>query len=857
MALTTWMRSLRQRRRANRELEDELAFHLEMEIDANVARGMTPAAARQAALAAFGGVAQTREQVHEVRAMTIESVWQDVRHAGRTLAAHRGFTAAAAGMLALGIGIATAMFTIVDSLILRPVPFHAPGQLAHVWMGDDRGGRTSVHPEVIRRWRESPAFDGAESATTETVLLETGQTVVTRGMAVVTPGVFTLLGGVRPIQGRLFDAAEGSAGLDDRLLVSETVWRTLYGADPGLVGRSITVNGERLTVVGILPASFSFPSAQAVLWRPTDLRSKPGERAIAYVRFTTAMPRDEALRLATEAAQAADTANAGLRPWVFTLAGIDDDYSRRAVPLLAGGVGLVFLVLCANVCGLLLARLTTRQREFCMRAALGASRARLIRQAIVESCLLGALGVAMGAALAWALVSAARALLPEPMLLQTLNPLDLDARALAATSLAGVIATLASGLLPAWLGTRVDAGDSLRVVERSGTEARGARAVTRVLLVVEVAFACTLLVGATLLTRTFVNLVRADRGLVTSGITTLWLSLGDAAAKDPGARLALTRALEDELRSLPGVRNVVWSYGLPPGGGMTSFGDWISDDPAVPPVNMTLNRYVVSPEFFQLYEIPLAGGRGFTQADAYTDVIVSERLARTLWRDANPVGRSFRFLKESFTVIGVAREIHLPAIDQRENPAEFYHPYTAAVNTPMVSVRCDPRCPDPAVFRQRLAATHAAVRVQSAKPAEQDFARQIARPRASAALAATFAAIAVLAAAGGLFSVLSYTVSRRRREFGIRAALGASRGAIRRVVLRDAAVITGAGLVLGGFCGGLLARALASLQYGITPYDPVTWSTVLVLLTITTLAAAWLPANAAARLNPLALLREE
>jgi putative ABC transport system permease protein len=856
MALATWVRSLRQRRRVHRELEDELAFHLEMETAANVARGMTPAKARQAALAAFGGVVQARELVREVRTMTIESVWQDVRQAARTLAAHRAFTVTAAGMLALGIGISTAMFTIVDSLVLRPVPFSEPEQLAHVWMGTDRGGRSVVSPDVITRWRESPAFDGAESAMSETALIETGQTVVTREIAIVTPGVFSLLGGVRPVQGRLFDGAEGRAGLNDRLLISETVWRTLYGADPGVLGRSITVNGERLIVVGILPAEFRFPSADTVLWRPTDLRSKPGELARAYVRFASGMPREEALRLATDAARAADAANASLRPWVYTLAGIDDEYSKRAVPALAGGVGLVFLVLCANVCGLLLARLTARRREFSMRAALGASRGRLIRQAVVESCVLGALGVALGAALAWALVSVARALLPEPMLLQTLNPLNLDARALAATSLAGVIATLASGLLPAWLGTRVDAGESLRVVDRSGTETRGARTLTRGLLVVEVAFACTLLVGATLLTRSFVNLVRAERGLVTSGVTTLWLSL-NAVSKDPAARLAVTRTLEEELRQLPGVRQLAWSYGLPPAGGMTSFGDWISDAPGVPALNLVLDRYVVSPEFFALYEIPIIRGRTFTAADTVADVIVSERLARTLWPNADPVGRTFRFMKESFVVIGVAREINLPAIDTRLDLPEFYHPYRTVSGTPMVSVRCDPACPDAAVIRHRLATTHPSVRVQAVKLAERDYAQQLARPRASAALAATFAIIAVIATACGLFSVLSYSVSRRRREFGIRTALGASRAAIRRVVLHDAVAITAAGLTLGTICGAWLARTLGSLQYGITAYDPVTWSTVLVLLAVTTLAASWLPASAAARLDPLTLLREE
>jgi predicted permease len=788
--------------------------------------------------------------------MTIESVWQDVRHAVRTLAVHRGFTVAAAGMLALGIGITTTMFTIVDSLILRPVPFRDPKQLAHVWMGTDRGGRTLVDPAVIRAWRESPAFDGAESAIPETALLEIGQTVVTRGMATVTPGVFDLLGGVRPVQGRLFDAGEGRAGENDRLLVSETVWRTLYGADPGFVGRSITVNGDRLTVIGILPAEFRFPSAETVLWKPTDLASRPRELARAYVRFAPGMPREEALRVATDAARAADTANASLRPWVYPLAGMEDEYSSRAVPMLAGGVGLVFLVLCANVCGLLLARLTTRRREFSMRAALGASRGRLIRQAVVESCVLGSIGVLLGAGLAWALESVARALLPEPMLLQTLNPLNLDARAMAVTSVAGVMATLASGLVPAWLGTRADASDSLRLVDRGGTEARGTRALTRGLLVVEVAFACTLLVGATLLTRTFVNLARADRGLVTSGVTTLMLSLDDAVSKDPVAKLAITRTLEEELRRLPGVQQVAWSYGVPPGGGMTSYGDWVSDAPGVAARNVVLDRYVVSPQFFELYGIPIVKGRTFAPADRFADVIVSENLAKMLWPDTNPVGHTFRFMKESFQVIGVAREIHLPAIDTRLDRPEFYHPYTTPATT-MVSVRCDPTCPDAAVIRYRLRSTNPAVRVQNVRPVDQEYARQLARPRASAALAATFAAVGVLAAAGGLFSVLSYAVSRRRREFGIRTALGASRSEIRRVVLRDGIVITAAGLVLGAVFAVWLARALASLEYGITAGDPVTWSMVLVLLALTTLAASWVPASAAARLDPLVLLREE
>ena len=855
MTLPTWVRALLQRTRAHRELDDEVAFHLEMETDANVARGMTRAAARQAALAAFGGIVQAKESVRDVRTLTIESLWLDLRHAVRALLAHPGFTVTATAMLALGIGITTAMFTIVDSLILRPVPFRDASQLAHLWMGNDHGGRTLVDPAVIRAWRNSAAFQGVESAVPEAALLETGETIVTRGMAVITPGVFDLLGGVGPVKGRLFDPAEGATGESDRLLVSETIWKTLYGSDPELVGKSITVNGERLRVVGILPAAFRFPSADTVLWKPTDL-SRPQELARAYVRFTAKMPREEALRVATDAARAADPANAPLRPWVYPLSRTDE-YTRRAVPLLAGGVALVFLVLCANVCGLLLARLTARRREFSMRAALGASRARLIRQALVESSVLGGIGVAVGAATAWMLVSLARTVFPEQMLLQTLNPLDLDARALAATSAGGVVATLASGLLPAWLGTRVDTGDSLRVVDRGNTEARLARLLTRGLLVVEVAFACTLLVGATLLTRSFVKLARAERGLVTSGVTTMFLSLGTSTQNDPAARLALTRTLEEELRQLPGARQVAWSYGVPPGGGMTSFGDWIPDALPGRAVNLVLDRYVVSPEFFTLYEIPILKGRMFTSADSFNDVIVSQRLAAILWGDADPIGHTFRFIKESFHVIGVARDIHLPAIDTRLDRPQFYHPYKTASTTPMVSIRCDRGCPDVAVIRHRLALAHPTVRVQTAKLVSNDYAKELAQPRVSAAVAGSFAVIAMIATAGGLFSVLSYAVSRRRREFGVRTALGASRSQIRRVVLREGIVVTVSGLMVGAVLAAWLARALASVEYGVTPDDPATWSIVLAVLGLTTLAACWIPASTAARCDPLVLLREE
>ncbi len=856
MRALTRLRGLLQRRRVDREIDAELAFHLEMETQANIDRGLPPAEARRAALRDFGGVAQARESVRNVRTLRIESLWRDVRYASRTLIAHPGFTATAGVMLALGIGLATAMFTIVDSLILRPVPFRDAPQLAHLWMGDDHGGRTTVAPAVLEAWRASPAFESAESAQPETAVVQAGDTLVARGIATVTPGVFDLLGGIRPIRGRLFEPAEGRPGQSDRVLLSETLWRTIYHANPMLVGQEMTINGERMTVVGILPAAFRFPSADTVLWRPTDL-SGADERATAYVRFSRAVPREDALRLATDAARTADPLNAGLRPWLFPLAGLQDTYSTRALPLLAGCVVPVFLILCANVCNLLLARLASRRQEFSLRAALGASRGRLMRHATIESLVLGALGLAGGVALAWAIVSVARILIPASVLLESLNPLDVDGRALAATSVAGLIAVVSAGVLPAWLGTRVDSDDTFRVGAGARTESRGSRRLTRGLLVFEVALACTLLVAAMLLTRSFLNLAHAGRGLDTTGVTTLWLSLDRPGAPEPDARAALARAIEDELRTLPGVQQVAWSYGVPPNGGMISSGDWIPDLPGVPPLHRTVSRYVVSPEFFSLYQIPIIRGRAFVRSDGFNDVIVSERLAGALWPDVDPVGRTFRSQDERFHVIGIAREIHFPSMDATRDRPQFYQPYNTIPNTAMVSLRCASTCPDAAVVRYRLASTLAAVQVHSARPLDDVYDRELARPRAAAAVLVTFAAIALSACAGGLFSVLSYGVSRRRREFGIRTALGASPAEIRRVVLGDAVLVATMGLAIGTVAAAMLARALASLQYGVRPDDPLSWSAVLGLILLTAVLASWAPARSAGRVDPALLLREE
>lgn len=795
----------------------------------------------------------------------------DARQAIRSMRARPGFAFASVFLLALAVGITTAMFTVVDALLLRPVPFQSAEDLAFIYMGNANGGRTTVAPAVLRAWRDSAAFSGAEGANPSISLIESGGAVALRGSARVTPGLFSLLGGVQPVLGRVFEPGDGRAGSDEHVLLSEDLWRSLYGADPGILHQRVTIDDESLIVAGILPSEFRFPESNTVIWRPVDYDAPPAdleaERPRAYVRFAAGIPRDEAIRLATDAARAADGSTSALVPRVNPLAGLAlDAYSQRAVPLLAGAVGLVFLVLSANVCSLLLSRLTDARREFSVRASLGASRAVLMRQAIVESALLGVCGTVFGAGVAWAAVALARVYLPEAFLEDTLNPLNLDRRGLIAASTAALAATLASGLLPAWIGTRVDNSDSLKAVGRSGTESRASRVVTRGLLIGEIALACALLTGATLLVRSFVNLTGVERGVVSGRVVTASMSLPPAAFPDAQARAAVAASIDQRMRELPGVSHVVWSMGLPPDGGGFMTYEWLPDGAGADGISMTVNTYNVTADFFGLYGIPIVSGRAFVPGDSAQHAVIGERLARALWPRSNPVGRTFTYRARTSTpgatppvyqVIGVAKEQTLPTLDARLDRPEFYLPFRDIGSYAMMSVGCSGACPDTARAQQQLAATHPAIRVNDVRTLDSAFAEHLARPRAAAVLALAFAAVAVLAAASGLFSVLQYAVTRRRREFGIRAAVGASPAQLGRVVLFEGAVITATGIAAGSIGAVALGRALSSLQFGVTAGDPVSWLVVIGLLTITTMIATWRPAQQAIRTDPVVLLRDE
>jgi predicted permease len=792
----------------------------------------------------------------------------NLHHAWRRVTARPGSALLAAGMLALGIALTTAMFTIADALILRPIPFKDPDRLASVQTRMGRTGRTAATPDLYRAWRTSGIFDAVEASSTvssssQAAIISVGGADLLRGSARVSSGLFAMLG-VSPIRGRAFLPEEGRAGTDDFVILSETVWRSTFAADPNLIGQSIQIDDRPHLVVGIMPADFRFPRWDTVVWRPIDYFAPPPALAnllpTVHVRWARQIPWTDAEARATQVLHAADPAMAKavvqLNPLIS--ANRNDEYYKKAVTMLAGGVGLVFLVLCANASGLLLAQFTTRRREYGVCAALGASRARLVREAAAESMLIGLAGVAIGLVLAWALVAAARGYLPESFLLRSLNPVNLDVRAIAAASFLGFVATVLSGVLPAWIGTATGGQGAVRSIERGSTETRPARLAARALLVVEIALACALLSGATLLVRSFVNLSGADRGLRTENMLTGWVQIPAAVFKAPEDRLAVAMTLEETLRATPGIQGVAFSLGAPPGGGGIHFGkDWISDVPGSPQIDLTFQSYNVRPDFFALYGIPLLRGRIHEPGDPENAVVVGERLAGIFWPGADPIGRTFGDARTKYQVIGLAREISLPTVERGQDMPEVYFAFGTGGGQVMLSIGCAGPCPSLASVRRRIEGVHPGLRIINLGVLDDAYGEHLSRPRAAAALGGGFAVVALAAAAGGLLSVLTYAVNRRRREFGIRSAIGASSAQIRRLVLKDGATVAAIGLALGVGAGWLLDRAMSAMQYGVTPNDPVTWAVVVAVAGLTTLAASWRPAGQAMRVDPAKLLRED
>lgn len=487
-----------------------------------------------------------------------------------------------------------------------------------------------------------------------------------------------------------------------------------------------------------------------------------------------------------------------------------------------------------------------------MSVALGASSGRLARQALVESLLLGAVGVAAGLTVAWALVRTAQVLLPQAFVRASLNTIDLDLRALGAAAVVGLAATLLAGLVPVWLAGRVagQSADAL-VKERSATGTRAARATSRVLLVTEVALACVLLAGASVLVRSFANVAGIDRGFDPTGLVTLTFSFDESGLTGREPRLAAAEEARRAIQALPGVTDTAWSAGQGIG-----FGPWTSDVPGSQPQRFEVQGTAVSPQYFGLHDITFQNGRAFDGRDGAHAAVVGDTIARRLWGDDVPLGRFIEWAGERHLIVGVVSEPRQSVVDSDLEYADLYVPFSGPGPYPTLSLRCADACPSEGLFRQ-VAGGLGSIGLWQVNYLDEELARDLEQPRAAAALVATFALVALLAAAGGLFGVISYSVLERRREFGIRSALGAAPGDISRVVYREGVLVGLIGLVTGGALAAAASSTLASLSYEASLADPTGLLVVGLTIALTIVAALWRPARTAARTDPAMLLREE
>jgi predicted permease len=783
----------------------------------------------------------------------------DLHHAWKRLVSRPAMPLLCAALLALGTGLSTSMFSVVDALLFQPAPFRDAERLVR---------QTFFRPEpaVMEAWRTSGMFEAVEAARLAPFQLESEVGGGRWRGAWLTPGTFELLG-VGPLYGRVF-AADAGAGAIPEILLSAVIWRAAFAADRSVLGRRIRLDEGPAVVVGIMPEDFRFPEPATLVWRafvPSATETGP---ATVVGRLRPGIPLAVAeTRMADMARQSARIPRnyRGTPPVQRVDIAPLGEFTQRALWLLLGGVALVFVVLCANVSSLLLARLSARRREFGVCAALGAARRRLIQQAMAEHIAIGIAGASAGVALASSLTSA----VPEAFLGRTLNPIDIDVRALIAASILGVAAVVLSGVVPAWLGTRTDPMDALRRSGQGNGETRTGRIVAAGLLVGETALACSLLIGSAFLVQSFVNLVHADRGLNTAGVTHVRLNLrsvgGDVAARITGRgdtallaslqavrRLALA-SVEAEFSTWPEIGAAALSQELPPvtGGGRGSvrLGE---DDEAIPS-----DGYRVGASFLELYGIRILRGRGFEAADTDRDIILGERLAGMLWPGLDPVGRTFAIGRTSRRVIGVASEIRLPTLDSSLDRPEFYQPIEPHADTVYLSLRCDGACPDEPAIRSRIAAVQRAIDVRMVPAWENEYLAHLRLPKATAQIGGLFAVVSVLTAAGGLFSLLTCAIGRRRREFGIRTALGASPRQMARLVFRHGLTVVGVGVFAGALGGWFVARSLASLHYGVSLDDPLIWSGVLGTIALVSIAASWRPALEAMRVDPVRLLREE
>lgn len=867
--------------RADRELDEEMRHHLELDIAARMRAGATADEARRQALHAFGGVDRFREETRDARGVRpLEDLAFDVRFALRTLRRNPGFTAAAVLVLGLGIGANTAIFSAVDAVVLRSLPFADPDRLYMLYEHNPEKNwdRETAAPANMLDWRERvEAFEviaAYESFETEAVLTGGGAAHFVSTMG-VTGDFFDVLG-VRAASGRTFEEDETWAGGERVAILSDRLWRQSFGADDAIVGRAIQLDGRPVRVVGVMPPGFGFPSDAIDLWRPMqwplENRAQTFFRRAHWLRPIARLadgadPQTAAAQLEAVASQLEREypgtnrlMGAGMTPLQEFLVGD----TRTPLLVTLGAVGLLLLIGCANVANLLLVKAAGRRRELAVRCALGAGRLRLVRQLITESLVLALLGGGAGLLLGLAGTRLLVRLQPEGLLHAATFGVDL--RVLAYVTGLTLLSGLLFGALPALWSGRARASDALKEGGRSGMGGPSTRRASGAIVIAEVAIATLLVMGAGLIGRSFAELLRVDPGFDVRGVLAVTLRVTDDRAGSVEALQNVFVQVESRARALPGVESAAMTNRLPLlESGYTSDFSIAGRDPDAYGTEITHRS--ITPGYFQTLRVPLIAGRAFTAADrdgARPVVILNQEVARRYFPGENPVGQRIAFDRAPDststwnTIIGVVgseRQDHLSVNPRMEVFKPFAQETTPGM-TLLLRMSHDALALLPAV-REIVAAVDPDLPIYDARAYETVVADSLARERFFMVLLALFAATALVLAIVGVYGVTAQLVRQRTTEIGVRIALGAtSRDVLRLVVGRTAAVLA-TGAVIGVVAALGATQLLAGMLYGVAPNDLVTFIAAPMILVGTGLMTAWLPARRASRTPPVTALRTD
>ena len=870
--MSSRVRALWRRRSAERELSEELSQHIELETEKNVRAGLSGAEARRRALLAFGGLDAHSEVMRDRRSFRwLEEAWVDARYALRGFRRSLGFTMVAVLTLGVGIGASTAIFTVVNAVLLRPLPYADADRLAIIFAqrSENDARFSNISYEDYRSWkREQRSFEtfGIFNWTDHTISGDAQQAERVAG-AEVDADLFRVLG-TPPLLGRSVRSDEEVSGRDRVVVLGYGLWQRRFGGARDVLGRVVTVDGQPHTVIGVMPAGFQFPYS-GELWRPmapTDIYTPRGNRFLAGAvgRLRADVTREQAeadlRRISLDLQRAFPDSNTG---WEAQYVPMREDLFgplRPAIAIVFAAAGLVLLIVCGNLASLLLARSAARVREIALRAAIGAGRNRLIRQFLTETVVLTMLGSVLALLVAYWGVGVLRSAIADriPTFI-TITP-DLWVYLFAAG--VALFVALLTGVLPALHGTRVDAITAIKDGDRATLGLRGAR-LRGALVVAEVALAVVLLVGSTLLSKSMRALTGVDIGFQHENVLTARYNLPATKYDSGERRAAFQHELLERLRATPGIAQVGAAQGTPFSGWNVGMSYQVEGEPPAPVGKELGSHYqVVTPEFFETLGVPMVKGRMIAatdRADGVPVAVVNESLAARHFAGADPIGKRVRIGDGRWlTIVGVVADYRHYALRQPMGPA-IYAPYAQDVPSQMTVAMRTAGAPADMIptLRRVFAELDADVPPERVRTLDEVIARQTWVERIARDILLAFATAAALLAVIGLYGVIAYSVARQRHEIGIRLALGAAPQHVLRLIVRRGLALAIAGITIGMFTALVAVRSLRELLYEVKPLDLPTFLLVPLLVASFATLAAWIPARRAAATDPMVALREE